>query len=129
MPSRRPACRTGSLPTIHSWTGPARTRSTPTASAIRSVSRLTARPAISLSAMSGKVGQRKWPGSRCGRLGYARRVTFVGAHEYDYVDLGAGHGRSLRIGKQRFGGIRGVGMEISPEKAAAARKAGASIVL
>jgi SAM-dependent methyltransferase len=48
---------------------------------------------------------------------------------YDFLDLGAGEGGSLDYARRRFDAGRGLGIELSPERAEAARQAGFDVVV
>lgn len=44
--------------------------------------------------------------------------------KYDYLDLGCSQGASLRLGREKFLGAKGIGIDIDPQKVGAAQAAG-----
>lgn len=48
---------------------------------------------------------------------------------YDFIDLGCGEGGSIDYCRQRFGGQRGLGLDIDPDKVSRARAAGIDAML
>lgn len=55
------------------------------------------------------------------------RIDDVDWSQFDFIDMGAGDGGSLKAAEANIGG-RGIGIEQNPEKVARARAAGASVV-
>ena len=53
-----------------------------------------------------------------------KRATTINLAGYDFLDFGCGAGGSIELGRIRFGGRRGLGLDNRPEKVAAAREAG-----
>jgi SAM-dependent methyltransferase len=53
----------------------------------------------------------------------------IAAGDYDFLDFGCSKGGSLLLGKELFGGRRGLGLDIDAAKVAAARCAGHDAVL
>src|SRR5690348_17309415 len=56
------------------------------------------------------------------------RIGDVDWRHYDFLDLGAGRGGSLAYAQRRFDAIRGVGVELKPERVAEARASGLHVV-
>ncbi|MCH9052354.1 MAG: methyltransferase domain-containing protein, partial [Proteobacteria bacterium] len=53
-----------------------------------------------------------------------KSATTINLAGYDFLDFGCGAGGSIELGRIRFGGHRGLGLDIKPGKVAAAREAG-----
>ncbi len=51
-------------------------------------------------------------------------AEFFKSKHMDYIDFGCSKGGSLLLGQERFGGTRGLGIDISPQKVEITRKAG-----
>jgi SAM-dependent methyltransferase len=56
------------------------------------------------------------------------RIGDVDWRHYDFLDLGAGRGGSLDYARRRFDAVRGVGVELKPERVSAARESGLHVV-
>lgn len=65
---------------------------------------------------------------RTGTLPLPDRIGDVDWTQYDFLDLGAGRGGSLAYARRRFAATRGVGVELKPERVAAARAEGLHVV-
>jgi Methyltransferase domain len=56
-------------------------------------------------------------------------APYVRAGGFDFVDFGCSNGDSIRLGKSRFGGTRGLGIDIDEKKVKACRDAGLDAVI